>query len=271
MRSILYLCLPAVEQSLLAGVARAHFDSLVVLSHPRKEHRHVPRPFESQYVRVLRRSDRNRLVKAEAPEANRRGDTYVYDHRHVLAQLVGVCFAAVVEHEERRPEDVRAQLSDEAVGLAGQVGRIAADDVVGRFAFLPLAPRQQEYLLAILALQVQIVQREQAPVHALAVARYPALVEASLGRRLQHPLLHLTAHVPLQLVRCLRIHLAVRGRRHWRRRVPALGVRARLHEVTDRQVVRGRHAFRHRNYLDRGALLVFHVVRKGVDCVCAAK
>lgn len=59
---------------------------------------------------------------------------------------------------------------------------------------------QQENLLSIVALQVQIVQREHAAVHALSVARDATFIQATLRRRLHHPLLGLTDNIALHFV-----------------------------------------------------------------------
>lgn len=59
---------------------------------------------------------------------------------------------------------------------------------------------QQENFLAIVALQMQIVKRKHAPIHSLAIARDPTLVQTSLGRWLHHPLLRLPDNVALYLV-----------------------------------------------------------------------
>lgn len=59
---------------------------------------------------------------------------------------------------------------------------------------------QQENLLAIIPFQMQIVQRKHASIHALTISRYPTLVQTSLGRWLNHPLLGLSNDVTFNFV-----------------------------------------------------------------------
>lgn len=62
---------------------------------------------------------------------------------------------------------------------------------------MPLTTQQKD-LLAIVALQVQIVNGKQTPIHALAIARNAALVEHTLWRRLHNELIDVPNDIALR-------------------------------------------------------------------------
>lgn len=70
--------------------------------------------------------------------------TYIYNHGHILSALLHIVLAAVVVHEKGRAKHVRPQFAHESVGLPRQIGRIAADYVVGCFALLAFAPLKKK-------------------------------------------------------------------------------------------------------------------------------